>query len=340
MKKATWIIFLFAILMIALLVSCAEPVDPLPDETTPEVTTEPTNITSEAEEVSIEITTAEKITVDDLTTETMVEMPEWVSSPSSNIPVMYLAQITEEGETADIAQEPIQIPETETPWYITEWEPEAALAVDNPAPGELTQWIKLPKIPDKKISEEKENLAIKLPKTGEYICEDFTLRVETFQEYYRLGASVQIRCTIELQDADLMRFAMSEHMLTFRRTDSSEYLPIDITYLNHDGQAEKRRYYQGVYIKTATYLIGVSAGAFPENVTAHDIEENGVCVIEHTILANSKFFEVDAEGSYYLRIELIEHTLGYIEFEGKRYSIRKYIVDIPIEVVEIEYVDP
>ena len=177
MKKATVLVFLFAVLTITLLVSCNTPPDPLPDESSAEVTTEPTDMTSDMEEVSNEITTAEEIstseiTVEDLTTETMVEMPEWVSSPSSNIPVMYLAQITEEGETADIAQEPIQIPETETPWYITEWEPEAALAVDDPAPGELTQWIKLPKIPDKKISEEKENLAIKLPKTGEYICEE------------------------------------------------------------------------------------------------------------------------------------------------------------------------
>ena len=289
MKKATWIIFIFAVLMIALLVSCNTTPDPLPDETTTDgAAEEPTDATSDEAEVSDPVeTTTEEVTTEALSTETTMKMPEWVIETDgiglSVPPRMYLAQITEEGETTDSAQEPIQIPETATPWYITEWEPEVVLATGDT--------MKIPKVSDKKISEEKKNLAIKLPETGEYICENFKLRVETFQEYYRLGAPVQIRCTIELQNADLMRFAISDHMLTFRRTDSLEYRPIETYYLGY-GETAKRRYNSLIYGKTAVYFIGVSAGVFPEDVAA-DVVLLGL--LDDEVDDDDGFFEEDDE---------------------------------------------
>ena len=340
MKKATLLTFLFAVLMIALLVSCNTTPDPLSDETTTDgAAEEPTDATSDEAEVSDPVeTTTEEVTTEALSTETTMKMPEWVIETDgiglSVPPRMYLAQITEEGETTDSAQEPIQIPETATPWHITEWEPGISLVT-----GNQVEWVIVPAVPHRKIPEEKKNLAIKLPETGEYICENFKLRVETFQEYYRLSAPVQIRCTVELQNADLMRFRISDYMMTFHRTDSSESRNIETYYLGY-GAAKKRRYTSAIYGKDEVYFVGVSAGAFPEDVIAHDIEENGICVFEHILFADSDFFEVDAEGSYYLKIALIEYTTGYVEFEGEMYDFRNYIVKIPIEVVEVEYVDP
>ena len=53
MKKATLLTFLFAVLMIALLVSCNTPPDPLPDETTTGDVTEAITIPEIEEPVEV-----------------------------------------------------------------------------------------------------------------------------------------------------------------------------------------------------------------------------------------------------------------------------------------------
>ncbi|MBO5270154.1 MAG: hypothetical protein J6B77_05170 [Clostridia bacterium] len=78
MKKATLLTFLFAVLMIALLVSCNTIPDPLPDET------------------SSEITTAEITTEPDVTTEEAVTLDlDWVND-TTPAPYRYIEALPEE----------------------------------------------------------------------------------------------------------------------------------------------------------------------------------------------------------------------------------------------------
>ncbi|MBO5270722.1 MAG: hypothetical protein J6B77_08045 [Clostridia bacterium] len=77
MKKATLLTFLFAVLMIALLVSCNTSPDPLPDETSSEITTDA--VTTE------EITTEEATTAE----ETLDLDPDWVND-TTPAPYRYL----------------------------------------------------------------------------------------------------------------------------------------------------------------------------------------------------------------------------------------------------------
>ena len=181
MKKATLLTFLFAVLMIALLVSCNTSPDPLPDETTTgDVTLEVTP------EVTEEITTAEVTTAegtieskgdgdDEGKTEALTTVDVACESYLSvNGDVVYYLV----GDPPEKAEGVVTIADTETPWYITEWE-----TVKEYVPAE--------------VPEEKQDLALHFPQTTRVETNELIITVNFFQEYYRLGDPVQIQFTIE-----------------------------------------------------------------------------------------------------------------------------------------------
>ncbi|MBO5269583.1 MAG: hypothetical protein J6B77_02275 [Clostridia bacterium] len=157
MKKATLLTFLFAVLMIALLVSCNTSPDPLPSgggETTTDA-------------AGGEVTTAEITTESDMTTD---EPPvttdcEIVVAPNMN--------------------ETLVLPEGETPWYITEW-------TENPRwKTDLAGWSGYTPVP-----EEKQDLAFQVPLTFEGESDGIVLKAEFFQKGYRMGELMQVRFSI------------------------------------------------------------------------------------------------------------------------------------------------
>ena len=156
--------------------------DPSPDETT----TDPADITSddlmETEPQPIESSTTELL---ETTGELIICETELNISGAQFI--TYLNPLTMLDESFGNITDPVEVADTETPWYITEWETYAEL--------------EKPEVP-----EEKKNLAFRVPLVYEGICNEMRVKIEFFQEYYLIGEPIQVRITIENKTSSMLRY--------------------------------------------------------------------------------------------------------------------------------------
>ena len=209
MKKAPLLTFLFAVLMVALLVSCADANAPLPDddETTtdavpstdgggaavePSLTSEMAEVTTAEEKepekttywASWEVSDVPPVVDVNATTAPMPDIePDPNVRPDEERRYYYLVP----DETLSEVNEPVKIADTETPWYITEWETQSAYVPQD-------------------VPADKQNLAFHFPKTATAEMTDMKITVDFFQEYYRLGDPVQVQITIEKKNGELLVF--------------------------------------------------------------------------------------------------------------------------------------
>jgi hypothetical protein len=184
MKKSI-LCTLLAVLLICFLTACVSeaPSDPpiAPPETTTGVS-DPEETTGEPQETTAEETTTAETTAEittespETTEENIVCRTEWGKDYTSYI--VYLNPLTTVASDFGSTDEPVEVADTETPWYITEWETYAAL--------------EKPEVP-----EEKKNYAFRVPLIYEGICNKMYVKIEFFQEYYLIGEPMQVRITVE-----------------------------------------------------------------------------------------------------------------------------------------------
>ena len=304
MKKATLLTFLFAVLMIALLVSCNTPPDPLPDETTtgdvtPEVTPEPTDVTSDEAEVSEPVET---------TTEAVTTRKEYETSRYGSMDhefYVFMEPIVTEYWSDEKPDEPVQIVDTDAPWVITEWE------TDIPYKPRK-EWVEIP--------EEKANLAIRVPKCIEYVDNDVSVKMEFFQEYYPIGTRFPIRYTVTNLNPD--------QNLSFR-PDRLGYIDNKHVDLNYSGpylglfpfvNDEVRWYSRTAYSETLINSITLLSASKAENV------EQTRTTLEFLYALQPGFFDAEEKTDITLYIRV--------------WSGASHVFKFPFEIVEVEYIDP
>ena len=182
---------LLAVLLVCFLSACvSDPPEPTPPPSTTaaqRTTEDPVDITSNESEETFEGLTTEEITTEspETTEENIVCRTEWSKDYSRYI--TYLNPLTTVASDFGSTGEPVEIADTETPWYITEWETYAEL--------------EKPEVP-----EEKKNLAFRVPLVYEGICNEMRVKIEFFQEYYLIGEPIQVRITIENKTSSMLRY--------------------------------------------------------------------------------------------------------------------------------------
>ncbi|MBO5269905.1 MAG: hypothetical protein J6B77_03905 [Clostridia bacterium] len=258
MKKATLLTFLFAILMIALLVSCNTTPDPLPSggETT----------TGDITEAGGEVTTAEP-------------------SGSGDDAVTTDATVTTEAITLPEIEEPVEVADTETPWYIIEW-------IENPRwKTDLAHWSGYTPVP-----EEKKDLAFQVPLSYESSVDGISLKAEFFQEFYRVGDLMQVRFTItNNRETDFTFHSNSilPLMISAREADGTEKKTGINIYPMADSEENEDPHYTWEYymIETNMFLT---------------VSERESFVLEYAVYIHPDFF--DADSDYTLMFQLYEGT--------------------------------
>ena len=369
MKKATLLTFLFAILMIALLVSCNTPPDPLPSgggETTtdavpstdgggaavePSLTSEMAEVTTAEEKEPEKTTYWASWEVSDLpplvdVNATTAPMPDIEPDPNvrPDEERRYYYLVPDE-ETLSEVNEPVKIADTETPWYITEWETQSAYVLQE-------------------VPADKQNLAFHFPKTATAEMTDMKITVDFFQEYYRLGDPVQIRITIENKTEKCMEIGTSlllKNYIDERDTVAIVALengkigtlagnisigyfpriePYSISKLPAEIPSRYNGYAYGYYTSTGRYI---SYLIFPEEEGSNGAQGetfqyylntfgNGTAVVEY--LLNTPIQNFGEEKEYAVIVQLGTHIADSYGFLPYKY------LRIPMEIVEYESVSP
>ena len=333
MKKATLLTFLFAILMIALLVSCNTTPDPLPDESTSdEVTPEPTDVTSDEAEVSELVeTTEEHVTT---------EIPETGNAATTEFPY---ETILDQGGNSYIALEPtvtpfpsdpegsvIQLPAGECPWHIAEWETGIELV-------------------EKTVSEEEKGLALRFPEACVAEHENFCISFDFFEEYYKLSDRPQVRVTIENKSESPLAVVPPYYYAPVSLVEGKSFFPklkgisysIFSTENGNDQTELPKRYNKNVYFECSRYSKSIRFDIYPTGQDAPtrtpgsyfcDSFGNGVAVLEYVFTTSGISFST--EGTYgvfcYLIVGSFENDPTDVQTFGK------FIVQIPIEIVQFE----
>ena len=310
--------------MIALLVSCADPADPLPDETSAEITTEPNAgepivttekpETPEAQDPTGSTAVTDAATTVPPTTET-VRLPAYIPLEPTD---------TAELETVDT---PVTLASTEVPWEITAWETATAVYVPE-------------------VSEKQRNLAIRVPTVYEGACEDLTVKVEFSQEYYPLGNLLQCKLTLT-QHTDLP-WSITIHnkpMYQMLEVTETEELPsviggISFGYFPKTTAAEYNyKGYKNIYVFETFASQAMDARCFmiyPSGEGAEYEKEpfifaDGTAELELPV--NYQTETLTIESTPYLWVTI------HANVEGRSKS-DLYRMKIPLEIVEYESVSP
>ncbi|MBO5271097.1 MAG: hypothetical protein J6B77_09945 [Clostridia bacterium] len=361
MKKATFITFIFAVLMIALLVSCNTTPDPLPSgggETTtdavpstdgggaavePSLTSEMAEVTTAEEEpgkttywASWEVSDVPPVV--DVNATTLAPLPE-IDPPHPNLRVDHEHRryyLVPDEETLPEIKEPVKIADTDTPWYITEWETQK-------------EYLK------SEIPEDKQNYALRFPKTATVEMEEMKITVDFFQEYYRFGDPVQIQINIKNKTSDpivlsqgLLGKYFQEYYLVGIVEGNDFKNPVGgiiISYFEDTNWAytQQPKYPSRYNRYTYDIMSGIPEymeyKIFPGKLEAYGIDrehifstpynvfEDGMATLEYLLSTPAE--KLDPTKEYAVIVTLCSTTID-------RYSYLR----IPIEIVEYESVSP
>ena len=294
MKKATLLTFLFAVLMIALLVSCNTTPDPLPDESTSdEVTPEPTDVTSDEAEVSDPVET---------TTEAVTTKKEYETSISEyGSKYIFMEPIASEYWSEGAPEEPVQIVDTDAPWVITEWE---------------TRTVPMSR-KERDIPEEKANLAIHVPKSYEVSIDEFiSVKVEFFQEYYPIGSYIPVRYTVKnISSSDIHEIRYDRLSSIRNKTlGTATSVHLGLYPLEGNNSVDKNWYVPYHYWQL--------------DMAEFKLKAQSMETFEFVHVAFENLFDAEGESEIVLHIEL-----------WGSFSMR-VIAEVPLEIVEVEYIDP
>ena len=319
MKKATLLTFLFAILMVALLVSCADPADPLPDETTTDmavgdVTTAdpapPENVTAGSDITTEEPTntTEAEVTTEPIVCETETSMGGYGIS-------VYMNPLTEfqpsDGST-------VKITDTEPEWHITEWET-------------ANEYIP-PEVPD-----EKQGLAFRVPQKYEGVSDELKITVEFFEEYVPVGAPMQVRVTIENRSTSAKRYKIPEsadgmQMLSILKNGdrSAPFAVIDASYFPENAGYMYRDIYGRMVTDVDCSMNLLKKGAVISPPEPPGEIGNGNFEGSVTLEYLMRYDPADAEqgATYELAIRMLRYDKAYI------YTTYLFV---PMEIVAFEY---
>ena len=330
MKKATLLIYLFAVLMIALLVSCNTTPDPLPDETSAEITTE---------EITEEITTEEETTDKYIVT----EFPVTETTQTTEIPY---ETILDQGGNSYIVLEPtiisvpsesetsvIQLPLGECSWHITEWETGVELV-------------------EKVILEEEKSLAIRFPETCVVEHENFCISFDFFEEYYKLSDRPQVRVAIENKTNRPLVVVPPYYYAPISLVEGESFFP-KLTGISYSIFSSKtgneqdelpNRYNKNVYMECARYSKSIRFDIYPVGQDAPSRTEqsyfcdsfgNGVAILEYALTTSKISFSTD--GTYSVFCYFI---MGAFEKDPSDVQVYgKFVVQIPIEIVQYECIE-
>ena len=307
MKKATLLTFLFAVLMIALLVSCNTSPDPLPDETTTgdvtlEITPEPTDVTSDEAEVSDPVET---------TTEAVTTRKEYETSRYGSMDhefYVFMEPIVTEYWSDEKSDEPVQIVDTEVPWVITEWE--------------TVEEIKPRK--EKTIPEEKSNLAVRAPKTYEFTDNDVSIKAEFSQEYYPIFSPMTVRWTITNLNPDKNLFFRIDHLSRLYNPKTSAGHGVIFSLFPISSDDVPYWYWQNTYNGSSlgeNSSIGIWSSSQAESA------DQTTLTLEFVYMLSPDLFDAEGETDINFNINI-------------RTSSGRHHGTIPLEIVEVEYIEP
>ena len=305
MKKATLLTFLFAVLMIALLVSCNTTPDPLPDESTSdEVTPEPTDVTSDEAEVSEPVET---------TTEAVTTRKEYTTTQEGVAVFVYMEPIDSEYWSESEQNEPVAVADTEVPWVITEWETAVEM---------------MPRKENKEIPEEKSNLALRVPKSYEFSIDDvISVKVEFFQEYYPIGSYIPVRYTIQnISSNDFLKIRY-DMLGQIRNYTLKKAVSKTIGFFSND-EGCKECYSRSIFSTSDFCTFDLPC----KNGTEED--EQSTVVFEYLYYASPDIFDAEGESEIIFRVMLVR----LFRINGQFSAVPR--AEFPLEIVEVEYIDP
>jgi len=296
------------------IVNAGTTAEPIPDETT----TEPVDITSDdivesSSEPSEETTVEPETTKEIIVCETEYHLGAWV---------YHLNPMTTLDATWETTEEPIKVADTETPWYITEWETQST--------------VEKPEVP-----EEKKNLAFRVPLVYEGICNEMQVKVEFFQEYYLIGEPIQVRITVKNRSSNTIFYESPQKRYPVvilkngdwgtPRYDPFGKLNTDYFYLGDWGF--EHVYWHDLYDYAEDSCRGFilnSTGDFSkyDNSDYHTFYD-GVAVLEYTMKYSP--LELTATDTYSFVFTWYSSYSSY----GEQ---RVYRLTVPMDVVEVELV--
>ena len=326
---------LLAVLLVCFLSACvSDPPEPTPPPSTTagdtaggstepssdETTTEPIEITSDepmetADEITTEELTSEspETTEEDIVCESEMHFGAWVFHMN---PLTTL-----DGNFGNIT-DPVEVADTETPWYITEWETQTA--IETPA-----------------VPEEKKNLAFRVPLVYEGICNKMQVKLEFFQEYYLVGEPIQVRITIENRGTSSTTYdsAPYRYPITIQKGGSWEEAKYDpfgklsTAYFEQGDIGTDHPYWRALYEYAEDSARGLTIrpkGDFSENPSSSfSTFFDGTAVLEYILTYDPS--AVSAADTY--EVEFMWYSSFY--WQGAQY---RYRLSVPMEIVEVTLV--
>ena len=290
--------------------------DPMPDETTEE----PVDITSNESEETFEDLTTEEITTE--SPETTEEDIVCESEMHFGALVFHMNPLTTlDGNFGNIT-DPVEVADTETPWYITEWETRTV--------------IEAPAVP-----EEKKNLAFRVPLVYEGICNKMQVKLEFFQEYYLVGEPIQVRIMIENRGTSSITYdsAPYRYPITIQKVgswESNQYDPfgkLNTAYFEPGDIGTDHPYWRALYEYAEDSARGLTIrpkGDFSENPSSSfSTFFDGTAVLEYTLTYDAS--AVSTTDTY--EIEFMWYSSFY--WQGAQY---RYRLTVPMDLVEVTLV--
>ena len=204
---------------------------------------------------------------------------------------------TQVGDTAEKPISPPEIADTETPWYITDWEP--------------TESYTEPEVPA-----EMQTLAVKVPLVCMEEKDGISIKAEFFQEYWLLGSPIQARLTVMNLTNETVWFSPdSLGGGCFIAEDASSRKALPATWGFYPREHEKEYYTYVYYMQEDEGYVEIPAG---ESL-----------VLEQLYMADPEFFSQEYTHTYQLTVA------GYIEEQYNHDREILYSFDYSVEVLEV-----
>ena len=211
--------------------------------------------------------------------------------------------------------EKVHCADTETPWYLTEWE-------TNISPKFFGNEAEKP------IPSEKESVAVKVPLTYETNVSGISFAAEFFQVYYRIGDLIQVRYTFKNQTEQDFLFESTHGCprIIFRAEDEerSIFRDVYLYYFPNEPTDDAKPYYSYEY-----YL---------EDDEKHIVIPAGqTLVLEYAYYADSDFFDAEHQ----ITAEFLMYGAFLENGETQPFTLREFdFGTAEIDLVEVAWVKP